>query len=81
MQQRGIPLSVFHFDCFWMKPLHWCDFEWDRDAFPDPEGMLQRLGKGAAGLRVDQPLPVTRSPLFEEAAEPGYLLGDRTARV
>ena len=57
MRERDIPLSVVHFDCYWMKPLQWCDFEWDRDAFPDPEGMLQRLGEqGPAAQRVDQPL-------------------------
>ena len=35
---RDIPLHVFHFDCFWMKERHWCDFEWDSDVFPDPRG-------------------------------------------
>ena len=58
MRERDIPLSVVHFDCYWMKPLQWCDFEWDRDAFPDPEGMLRRLGEArVASQRVDQPLP------------------------
>ena len=40
MLQRGIPLKVFHFDCFWMKEFSWCDFLWDRRVFPDPVGML-----------------------------------------
>ena len=26
MFERGIPLAVFHFDCFWMKEFHWSDF-------------------------------------------------------
>src|SRR5699024_7348622 len=26
MAEREIPLSVFHFDCFWMRQFHWCDF-------------------------------------------------------
>ena len=30
MEKRNIPLSVFHFDCFWMHEFHWCDFEWDK---------------------------------------------------
>ena len=75
MQEREIPLSVVHFDCYWMKPLQWCDFEWDRDAFPDPEGMLQRLGE--KGLRRSvwiNPYLGQRSPLFLEAAEAGYLV-------
>lgn len=43
MAERKIPLQVFHFDCFWMKEYEWCNFEWDKDMFPDPEGMLKRL--------------------------------------
>jgi alpha-D-xyloside xylohydrolase len=75
MQERRIPLSVVHFDCYWMKPLQWCDFEWDRDAFPDPEGMLQRLGdKGLRRSVWINPYLGQRSPLFLEAAEAGYLL-------
>lgn len=29
MSEREIPLQVFHFDCFWMRGGHWCDFLWD----------------------------------------------------
>src|SRR3954452_12141014 len=75
MAEREIPLSVFHFDCYWMRPLQWCDFEWDRDAFPEPEQMLKRLGD--RGLRRSvwiNPYLGQRSPLFEEAAEAGYLV-------
>jgi alpha-D-xyloside xylohydrolase len=75
MQERRIPLSVIHYDCYWMKPLQWCDFEWDRDAFPDPEGMLQRMGdKGLRRSVWINPYLGQRSPLFVEAARAGYLL-------
>ena len=37
MARRDLPLSVFHFDCFWMREFQWCDFEWDRRGFPEPE--------------------------------------------
>ena len=50
MAERDIPLHVFHFDCFWMKEFHWCNFEWDARVFPDPEGMLARLN--ARGLKI-----------------------------
>ena len=50
MFDRKIPLSVFHFDCFWMKDFNWCDFTWDSRVFPDPEGMLKRLK--AKGLKI-----------------------------
>lgn len=75
MAQRQIPLSVFHFDCFWMKERHWCDFQWDRKAFPDPEGMLKRLK--AKGLRIClwiNPYISQLSELFEEGAKAGYFL-------
>ena len=75
MQERELPLWVFHFDCFWMKAFHWCDFHWDPDVFPDPEGMLARLQ--ARGLRVSawiNPYVAQRSALFAEAVREGYLL-------
>ncbi|MFM9447649.1 alpha-xylosidase [Streptomyces acidiscabies] len=75
MRTRELPLSVFHFDCFWMRELNWCDFEWDPRVFPDPEGMLARLK--AKGLHVCvwiNPYIAQRSPLFAEGKELGHLL-------
>lgn len=75
MAERDLPLHVFHFDCFWMKEFHWCDFEWDRRAFPDPVGMLKRLK--ARGLHICvwiNPYLAQRSPLFAEGAQKGFLL-------
>ena len=75
MADRDLPLHVFHFDCFWMKEFHWCNFEWDRRVFPDPEGMLKRLK--ARGLRICvwiNPYIAQRSALFDEGMEGGYLL-------
>ncbi|MET7455141.1 alpha-xylosidase [Streptomyces sp. NPDC005574] len=75
MRARELPLSVFHFDCFWMREHHWCDFRWDPRVFPDPEGMLARLKE--RGLRVSvwiNPYIAQRSPLFAEGRELGHLL-------
>jgi alpha-D-xyloside xylohydrolase len=75
MATRNLPLHVFHFDCFWMKGLHWCDFEWDPDVFPDPEGMLQRLK--SRGLKICvwiNPYIGQRSRLFAEGKQHGYFL-------
>jgi len=75
MAERGIPLSVFHFDCFWMRGFHWCDFVWDPATFPDPKGMLARLHE--RGLKVCvwiNPYIAQRSHLFDEGAEKGYLV-------
>ncbi|MDR7273753.1 alpha-xylosidase [Catenuloplanes atrovinosus] len=75
MADRDLPLSVFHFDCFWMREFHWTDFEWDPKVFPDPVGMLKRLKD--RGLRICvwlNPYIAQRSVLFEEGAANGYLL-------
>jgi alpha-D-xyloside xylohydrolase len=75
MESRDLPLSVFHFDCFWMRQFHWCDFVWDPVAFPDPAGMLRRLKE--RGLRISlwiNPYIAQRSSLFEEGRQLGYLL-------
>ena len=58
-----------------MRGQHWCDFEWDPAAFPDPEGMLARLK--AKGLRICvwiNPYIAQRSKLFDEGMAKGYLL-------
>lgn len=76
MRERDIPLSVFHFDCFWMRELSWTDLEWDARVFPDPEGMLNRLHDDR-DLQVSvwiNPYIAQRSGLFAEAAERGYLV-------
>jgi alpha-D-xyloside xylohydrolase len=75
MTKRGIPLKVFHFDCFWMKQRHWCDFTWDAEKFPHPREMLTRLK--AKGLRVCvwiNPYISSLSSLFDEGRERGYFL-------
>ncbi|SHM98270.1 alpha-xylosidase [Gracilibacillus kekensis] len=75
MSERGIPLSVFHFDCFWMKEFEWSNFIWDRRNFPDPEGMLKRLkDKGLKICLWINPYIAQKSPLFEEGMEKGYLI-------
>lgn len=75
MQRRDIPFSVFHFDCFWMKELRWCDFEWDEHTFPDVSGMLRRYKE--KGLKICvwiNPYIAQGTRTFQEAAEGGFLL-------
>jgi alpha-D-xyloside xylohydrolase len=82
MADRGIPLSVFHFDCFWMRERHWCDFTWNPDAFPDPPRMIAQLKD--RGLRVClwiNPYISELSALFEEGAREGYFLRRKTGEV
>lgn len=75
MADRDIPLSVFHFDCFWMKGFNWCNFTWDEETFPDPEGMLKRYhDRGLHLCCWINPYIGQASPLFREGMEHGYLL-------
>ncbi|HEY5587309.1 MAG TPA: alpha-xylosidase [Ruminiclostridium sp.] len=75
MAKRDLPLHVFHFDCFWMKEYQWCDFIWDSDIFPDPEGMISRLKIKGLNICVwINPYIAQKSYLFEEGSKKGYLL-------
>ncbi len=75
MAEREIPLHVFHFDCFWMEGLHWVDFQWDADVFPDPAGMLARLKERGLHICVwINPYIAQQSALFDEAMAGDYLV-------
>ncbi len=82
MAERKIPLQVFHFDCFWMKEYEWCNFEWNKEMFPDPKAMLKRLHE--KGLEVCvwiNPYVAQRSWLFQEGKENGYFIKNRDGSV
>lgn len=75
MLKRKIPLSVFHFDCCWMKPTEWCNFEWDPDIFPDPEGLLKKIhNKGIKICVWINPYIAQKSRLFDEGIKNGYFI-------
>jgi len=75
MEDRDIPLHTFHFDCFWMKGYEWCSFEWDKDTFPDPEGMLRRYKERGLHICVwINSYIAQKSVLFDEGVENGYFV-------
>ncbi len=75
MFSRDLPLHVFHFDCFWMKEVEWCNFEWDERVFANPEAMLRRLkDKGLKICLWINPYIAQKSKLFKEAMKKGYLV-------
>ena len=82
MAERNIPLSMFHFDCRWMKELEWCNFDWDKSKFPDPEGLLKKLHD--RGLKICVWINSyigQKSPLFEEGAKNGYFIKNEDGSV
>lgn len=75
MEERDIPLHTFHFDCFWMKGYEWCNFEWDKDTFPDPAAMLQRYKSRGLHICVWINSYIgQKSKLFDEGMENGYFV-------
>lgn len=82
MQERHIPLDVFHFDCFWQKGFEWCNFEWDPEMFPDPEGLIKKIhDKGVKVCVWINSYIGQKSPLFKEAAEKGYFIKRKDGNV
>lgn len=82
MSERKIPLSVFHFDCFWMREYHWCDFKWDTRQFPEPDAMLTRLKE--RGLKICvwiNPYISQHSDLFDDGVEFGYFIKNQNGEV
>ncbi|WEV46766.1 alpha-xylosidase [Bifidobacterium sp. ESL0690] len=76
MADRGIPLSVFHYDCYWMRQFQWCDFEWDKRFFGDIESTLKRLHdeKHLHICAWINPYVGQRGKMFEEGKQKGYLV-------
>ena len=75
MNERDIPVRVFHFDSFWMRALHWCDFVWDEEQFKNVGEMLKRYHeKGMKCCVWINPYVSQYGDTFEELMEKGYLL-------
>ncbi|OZG49237.1 alpha-xylosidase [Bombiscardovia coagulans] len=76
MADRDIPLSVFHYDCYWMREFQWCDFEWDKRFFNDIESTLGRLHNDR-GLHISawiNPYVAQRTAMFKDGKDKGYLV-------
>ncbi|MEI0532209.1 alpha-xylosidase [Brachyspira pilosicoli] len=75
MIDRNIPLNVFHFDCFWMKPFRWCNMEFDDKNFKDPVSFLSNIkSKGIKICVWINPYVGQLSSMFEEGKKNGYFI-------
>lgn len=82
MAERNIPLDVFHFDCYWQKGFEWCTLLWDRDQFPDPEGLIKKIHD--RGIKVCvwiNPYIAQKSVLFKEGRDNGYFIKRKNGTV
>ncbi len=73
IERHRLPADVIHIDPWWMRWRKYCDFEWDRGAFPDPEGLVRRIhGLGLKLCLWEHPYVSVESELFEYGKDRGY---------
>lgn len=77
MREEHCPFDVIHLDPYWLteKNGHTCPWEWDREAFPDPEGMIEQLK--TLGIQLSlwvNPFVPKGSTVYDEARARGFLV-------
>ena len=71
--RHRLPADVVHIDPWWMRGRSYCDFKWDRRAFPDPEGLIRRVHE--LGLKLclwEHPYVSVESDLYAHGKDKGY---------
>lgn len=72
-EKRRLPFDVVHVDPWWMRRRRYCDFRWDRRAFPDPDGFIAGLrGRGLRLCLWEHPYISVESQLFALGKDKGY---------
>lgn len=81
LREKRLPCDVVHLDPFWMRDFHSCDLEWDREQFPDPEGMIDELAENGFHLSLwEHPYVPVGCEAFERGVEEGYFVTDGTGK-
>ena len=81
LREESIPADVVHLDPFWMREHKSTDLVWDREQFPDPEGMLEWLHERDFRLSLwEHPHVPIGTEAFETGVEEGYFLEDGTGK-
>jgi alpha-D-xyloside xylohydrolase len=77
LREEGMPCDVLHLDPPWLDDDALCGLRWDRDAFPDPEGMIEGFHDEGFKLCLwEYPYLLSTTDAFEEALDEGYLVDD-----
>jgi len=81
-QKDKIPVDGIVFDIFWFgKDIkgHMGNLAWDKDAFPDPEGMMGKFkGLGVKTVLITEPFVLKTSKRWQEAVDNDVLCLDST---
>jgi len=75
IREYELPCDVLHLDCYWQRFGRWSEMLWDRELFPDPEGLIAELR--SLGFRVClwmHPYIGTASERYVEGDARGYFL-------
>jgi alpha-D-xyloside xylohydrolase len=80
LRELGIPGDVIHLDPLWLKErrsrkLDGCDFVWDEEAFPDPQGLVRWLAERGFKLSLwENPYVYVDTEMHREGLEKGYFV-------
>jgi alpha-D-xyloside xylohydrolase len=82
LRELEVPCDVIHLDTFWFKEDWRCDLEFDKDRFPDPEGMFAELAKLGFKVSLWQlPYIPEGSRLFDELKEAGAFIRNHSGEM
>jgi len=75
LERHEIPADVFHIDTWWLRDRKYCDFQWDRNAFPRPEVLIEILHRRGMKLSLwEHPYVSVESELFAVGKDKGYFV-------
>ena len=79
LREENWPADVIHVDTGWFKAEWQCDWQFDRNRFPDPKGMIEKMRAKNLHLSLWQwPYVVDTLPLAKEAAARGAIARGKT---
>lgn len=83
--EEDIPVDAVVLDIYWFGPDiqgHMGNLDWDRDAFPDPAGMMRDLeADGVRTVLITEPFVLTTSKRWAEAVKRGVLASDLAGKA
>jgi alpha-D-xyloside xylohydrolase len=75
LEKHELPADAIHIDTWWMRDRRYCDFQWNREAFPRPEELLAVIHRRGLKLTLwEQPYISVESELFKVGKEKGYFV-------
>lgn len=75
LESNSMPADVLHIDPWWMHWRKYCDFKWNREAFPQLETFLKRVKKEQLKICLwEHPYISVESELFEFGKKHGFFV-------